>query len=259
MKNKTQFEAEKEANDQNFELISEYIGINAKHLYKCKKCGEVATIGADHMKYGYACRSCDCYNKPKSQFEAQEEALFWGLKLLGRFINTRIKCAYECLDCKLKFSRLPKFKNYSGCRRCKWKSRKKLNKGDSGFNYLFASYRSGAKFRNYSFELNKDEFKQMVLQSCFWCGTKPENYTISNARSKKSSKEFKEFSKFGPHSGVDRVNNFIGYNKDNCVACCSFCNRVKGTMSAPKWFEFLARIKQQPQFTTNQIAKWINT
>jgi hypothetical protein len=50
------------------------------------------------------------------------------------------------------------------------------------------------------------EFKNITSKSCYYCG------------------------KEGPN-GIDRVDNTVGYTKENCVSCCKHCNYVKGDLS----------------------------
>jgi hypothetical protein len=41
------------------------------------------------------------------------------------------------------------------------------------------------------------------------------------------------------YNGVDRVNNSLGYTKDNCKPCCKMCNKMKGTMSLEEFKSFI--------------------
>lgn len=70
---------------------------------------------------------------------------------------------------------------------------------------FFKDYVLSAIEREYSMELQFDDFKDLVLSPCYYC---------------KSSIE-------GEVNGIDRVDNSKGYSKENCVACCQVCNRIK--------------------------------
>lgn len=59
--------------------------------------------------------------------------------------------------------------------------------------------------RGYTMELQFDDFKDMVLNPCYYC----------------------KFQKDGEVNGIDRVDNSNGYIKENCVPCCQVCNRMK--------------------------------
>ena len=82
----------------------------------------------------------------------------------------------------------------------------------------YSSYFRMAKVRNLDFELNFEDFMEMWQSKCFYCGDILE--TI----------------------GVDRVNNEKGYSKENCVACCMWCNRMKMDHSIEDFFIQVAKI-----------------
>ena len=44
------------------------------------------------------------------------------------------------------------------------------------------------------------------------------------------------------YNGVDRVDNSLGYIKENCVACCKICNNAKSTLSISEWQEWIIRV-----------------
>ncbi len=79
-------------------------------------------------------------------------------------------------------------------------------------------YKKGAKVRDLDFELEKEEFDEMIQNKCHYCGEKDD--IILN--------------------GVDRLDSNIGYNSENCVSCCNMCNYLKRTLSKD---EFLNKIK----------------
>lgn len=70
---------------------------------------------------------------------------------------------------------------------------------------FFKDYVLSAKERGYSMDLQFDDFKVMVLSPCYYC----------------------KIQKEGEVNGIDRVDNSKGYTKENCVACCQSCNRMK--------------------------------
>ena len=42
--------------------------------------------------------------------------------------------------------------------------------------------------------------------------------------------------------GLDRIDNSLGYTKENSVACCTTCNRAKGSMSTSEFTEWILRV-----------------
>lgn len=73
----------------------------------------------------------------------------------------------------------------------------------------YAVYVQSSKHRNIHFELTVDEYISIAQNPCYYCGTVNEKRGFN---------------------GVDRVDNSLGYNTDNCVACCSMCNFIKGSL-----------------------------
>ena len=71
--------------------------------------------------------------------------------------------------------------------------------------YINYKKRHNLKFGNTEM-LSEESFKIMSNIECYYCG------------------------KLGP-SGIDRIDNNIGYIENNCVPCCKHCNYVKGDLS----------------------------
>ena len=88
---------------------------------------------------------------------------------------------------------------------------------------LYRTTKYSAKKRNYEFNLSLNEFKDIVSKSCIYC----------NENKKRI--------------GIDRIDNFIGYTKENSVSCCKNCNMMKKDLSKK---EFLSHIEK--------IYKWNN-
>jgi hypothetical protein len=80
---------------------------------------------------------------------------------------------------------------------------------NSSFVNLFYRYIQGAKRRNLLFDLSLDDFRVLTSGNCYYCGKTPDKYWKTNTYS------FPYL-----YNGVDRVDNSIGYNLENCVSCC---------------------------------------
>ena|SRR3990167_7754172 len=78
-------------------------------------------------------------------------------------------------------------------------------------SFHFRKYKQNAKERQLFFTLTEKDFQLMWQAPCFYC---------------------KQFIKY---IGIDRVDNSKGYIKENCVPCCSICNKMKLTMSKEKF------------------------
>lgn len=79
----------------------------------------------------------------------------------------------------------------------------------------FNIYKLNAKQRNIEFLLTIEEFELIASNNCYYCNSNDD-------------------------IGIDRINSNKPYIIDNCVACCSMCNRMKNTYSQE---EFINKCK----------------
>lgn len=97
-------------------------------------------------------------------------------------------------------------------------------------NEVYKRYKKAAEKRGHLFLLTKEEFSELIMQNCHYCGGE---YSLVSPLLR-----HKDFY----HNGVDRVNNSLGYTKENCVPCCLICNNSKSTLSLEEWMNWLKRI-----------------
>lgn len=109
--------------------------------------------------------------------------------------------------------------------------------GRGGFSAAYACYRFTAKNRGFAFELSREAARRLMLQNCAYCGAAPSNVAKANGCSLRTQ----EVSTF-IYNGIDRVNNDLGYTPENCVSCCSTCNRMKLDHSLEKFLDQVNRI-----------------
>lgn len=83
---------------------------------------------------------------------------------------------------------------------------------------LLSRYRRGAQERGLEFDLSEEDVRALVSSCCSYCLRPPSQVM-----------KLKRWNFV--HTGIDRVDNDIGYVRGNCVACCRFCNRAKNDMS----------------------------
>lgn len=114
-------------------------------------------------------------------------------------------------------------KSYSSCGCMQYKDKvkptgsgKRTKKGTNVFvNMLISIYKSNAKKRDIVYDLSYNYFSSIINEPCVYCGDANENVL--------KKKKYKDFA----YTGIDRVDNNIGYTEENTVPCCEFCNRAK--------------------------------
>ena len=114
--------------------------------------------------------------------------------------------------------------------KCKYCSKRK---DGSAFRQTFLVYRKNAERRGYYFKLTSEEFLALTQTDCFYCGTKPSNKCVLR------SGEIFVF------SGVDRKDNSLGYDSENCTSCCSWCNRSKNTSSEKDFIDHCKKVARR--------------
>lgn len=114
------------------------------------------------------------------------------------------------------------------------KRAKKLNtkkEGDSALNSVLYTYKYNADKRDIEFSLTDKQFKELIFANCGYCGAPPNN---------------KSKNRYGNgdviYNGVDRIDNALGYKKDNCITCCQNCNRAKYKMSYQEFIDWIKNI-----------------
>ena len=114
-----------------------------------------------------------------------------------------------------------------GCARCA----KGKDSGVASMNYLFSKYKQSANRRGHSFELTKEQFKEITQQDCYYCGAKP-NQKVG------MEMLFGEYI----HNGIDRVDNNKGYTIDNVVPCCKICNYAKRELTLQEFKGWVKKV-----------------
>lgn len=89
---------------------------------------------------------------------------------------------------------------------------------------LLNIYKMKARIRGLAFEVSLDCFREIVSSNCIYCGSPPTNKYIRGERA-------------SYYSGIDRVDNKLGYIMTNIVPCCWVCNDLKGSFNKSIFFE----------------------
>lgn len=105
--------------------------------------------------------------------------------------------------------------------------------GVSNFNALIKNYKQAAKRKKLKFSLTLEEFVNLILQRCHYCGCKSSlTNTMKNINGDRSI----------DHNGIDRVDNELGYEFGNCVPCCTFCNYAKRTKTYQEFIQWIVEL-----------------
>ena len=96
--------------------------------------------------------------------------------------------------------------------------------------YYYGVYRYNSKMKGREFSLTKEQFKELVLKECYYCGQK-EN----------------------PINGVDRMDSSYGYNLINSVPCCSRCNKAKMDLSVDEFLQLCEDVYLNMKLKTKEV------
>ena len=123
-----------------------------------------------------------------------------------------------------------------GCLVQETRGKERLPIKDVVFRAVLWSYKRNAKSRNYEWNLEDKDFYQMIFTNCYYCKSEPSN-------SFRWRYKYEEI--IYPVNGVDRIDNTIGYIKNNCVPCCRTCNSAKGELSLIEFKDWSTKLFNQ--------------
>lgn len=195
-------------------------------LWLCRcDCGkEVVKAKPYFFRKNNPLRSCGCDQKHRNFFKdltGEKYGRLTVIKLHGiENYRSYWLCKCDCGEEKVICGASLYGGNSRSCGCYALEIRRKLLPGESGFNRLLRNYVRGTRERGIKFELSVEKFRKIVSGNCNYCGATPAN---------KISDDFSEYSEF-VYNGIDRMDNFKGYEENNVVSCCGRCNRMKGVL-----------------------------
>ncbi len=217
-------------------VIKEALTTDESTKWFCRcDCGKSREVNAGSLKAGSSI-SCGCARKnlfSKKNITGQRFGRLIAIKECEKRNNAYFwLCECDCGKSKeIRRSSLVKGGTKScGCLKEEFFLKNKLKKGEANFNRLFYGYQKSAIKRDIYFDLNKEEFKLLTQQKCYYCDSPPSNI----AKSKTLNGDY-------IYNGIDRVDNDKGYIIENCVPCCKMCNKMKINFSK---IDFFNRIKE---------------
>lgn len=193
-------------------------------------------------------RSCGC--RAKNAFVDHTGTSVNSLKLLEYIEQNKYGCFMYKIQCrcgtvfKAEGNDILSGKIKScGCARIVAAQSKARPREESIFLALYRDYKVKARQRQYTFTLTETEFRTLVFDNCYYCGSAPANI--------KKLKSWPDT--FIKYNGVDRRDNKLGYSIDNCVTACYTCNQAKHRMSENVFLQWIQTIaKFQAAKETNQ-------
>lgn len=108
---------------------------------------------------------------------------------------------------------------------------------NSTFIGVFNKYKCGAKMRKLEFLLDIIEFLEITEKNCFYCNKIPSNLHKAN-------------NGYFVYSGIDRIDNDIGYIQSNCVPCCKTCNMGKTNRNINEFYKWVKRIYEHKNLSS---------
>lgn len=109
---------------------------------------------------------------------------------------------------------------------------RRLPSGVASMRNTMSNYKVGAEKRGLEWSLSEEQFKEITQKDCHYCGAKPNN------NSKGSHGNNGNY----VYNGLDRIDNFKGYTKDNIVPCCKTCNFAKGDLTLQEFKDWIRKV-----------------
>lgn len=105
-------------------------------------------------------------------------------------------------------------------------------------------YKGAAKRRNISWNLNREQVSSIIFRPCTYCGCPLSSPKIDS-----------QGNLIGYTSGIDRVDNSLGYEEGNVVPCCGSCNKAKGTGTYQDFMKWINRLVHFRSSTTGNVVQ----
>lgn len=145
-------------------------------------------------------------------------------------------CIFLCIDCGKEIAPASTDCHcHAGrCRTCANKASHRKRPFESRWN----TSRLNAEARGLVFALSYEDYLLFTKQTCHYC---------------KQGLDWEPFGQID-RSNLDRKSNALGYSVSNCVACCYFCNILKGNRLTYLEMVELAPALERIQINRNKIA-----
>lgn len=111
-----------------------------------------------------------------------------------------------------------------GC--MQYKTGYRVSREDYAITQIINSYKSNCKKE---WILTREQCVVFFKSLCFYCGN------MGKSVYRHSGCNFQ-------YTGIDRLNNDLGYFKENCVSCCIICNRAKNKLTKEQFINYISSL-----------------
>ena len=215
-----------------------YIEENEKGIQYCDIARGCFTI----VKEKNTCEPCleKLRNRNRERYKNKKDNIK-ATEIQNTLIRSCVKCAKDFKSYKTKFNKDSMHCLDCSAKQCvqdKKRENRERNYKKERLGNLETSYKyhvQGSLKRGYGdFEINFEDFKILVRSPCHYCKQWNEEEAI----------------------GIDRVNNDLGYTKNNCVPACWICNRMKHFYHPEFFIEKCKIISKNIEPTKEFYIKW---
>ena len=202
---------------------------NGRPIWNCRcSCGTVRAIPLHRLTSGKS-KSCGCSRIIPKDLTGQ---VFGHLKVISRDLERKSKrIHWNCLcACGTASSVDGASLRRGASRSCGCVHGKRP--GDSARDAVITAYKNSAKKRGHHWSLSDNEMDSLFGGKCAYCGAIPSNLMVK----RRGNGSF-------TYSGIDRIDNKVGYIAGNVVSCCRDCNRAKNNHSVDEFREWAVRLR----------------
>jgi len=220
----------------------------ARRMVKCRcDCGNEIVARKDHVENGHTV-SCGCFNREQVALAAtgvnrssvEVGKVYGKTEVLQRVANSPNGAAVYLCKCqcgstrKILGTRLLSGKAQR-CRKCGYAEHlakvHQMHTKPPGEAAAYAAFvttkRQCADKRGLIWEIAFEDWKRLAALPCHYCGGPPLNCGYNGSYQ---------------YSGLDRVDNDVGYVLNNVVPCCKLCNCAKSDQTVSEFLDWVRRI-----------------
>ena len=212
-------------------VISREISKVREPTWKCLcKCGNEKLVVSSHLKRG-AVKSCGCYKKNeknRTPMIGENFNLLTIIKQVKSPENSKEKRKYFLCKCYCGNEAIISSRDITYGRKKSCGCLRSKQKGVSAYNGIKSTYLIRAKKHKREFDLNDEDFRNLITSNCHYCG-------INGSAERKSLNNGSFI-----YNTIDRIDSKKGYINGNCVSCCKKCNKMKLDLN---YSDFINQIK----------------